>query len=77
MKGSPGATVKLMPCDHEVMGSSPGSNLLQKCRERLHTYDQSGQPLLRTLRKWELRAPDYLYLYFEGEPWHSGKVVAL
>jgi hypothetical protein len=37
MKGSPGATVKLLPCDHEVMGSSPENNLLQKCRERLHT----------------------------------------
>jgi hypothetical protein len=30
MKGSPGAAVKLLPCDHEVMGSSPGNSLLQK-----------------------------------------------
>jgi len=36
-KGSLGAVVKLMPCDHEVTGSSPGTSLLQKCREKLHT----------------------------------------
>jgi hypothetical protein len=30
-KGSPGAAVKLLPCDHEVMSSSPENNLLQKC----------------------------------------------
>jgi hypothetical protein len=36
-KGSPDVAVKLLPCDHEVMGSSPGNNLLQKGRERLHT----------------------------------------
>jgi hypothetical protein len=29
--------VKLLPCDHEVMGLSPGNNLLQNCRERLCT----------------------------------------
>ena len=29
--------VKLLPCDHEVTGSSPGTSLLQKCRERLRT----------------------------------------
>ena len=39
MKGSLGAVVKLLPCDHEVMGSSPGNSLLQKCRERLRTID--------------------------------------
>jgi hypothetical protein len=33
LKGCPGAAVKLLPCDHEVIGSSPG-NLLQKCRKR-------------------------------------------
>ena len=38
-KGSLGAVVKLLPCDHEVMGSSPGNSLLQKCRERLRTID--------------------------------------
>jgi hypothetical protein len=37
MKGSPGAVVKMLPCDHEVMGSSPRNNLLQKCKERLRT----------------------------------------
>ncbi|VAI19822.1 unnamed protein product [Triticum turgidum subsp. durum] len=30
---------KLLPCDHEVMGSSPGNSLLQKCRERLRIID--------------------------------------
>jgi hypothetical protein len=36
-KGGPGAAVKLLHCNHEVMGSSPGNGLLQKCRERLCT----------------------------------------
>jgi hypothetical protein len=36
-KESPSATVKLLPCDHEVMGSSLGNNLLQKGRERMRT----------------------------------------
>jgi hypothetical protein len=31
--------VKLLPCDHEVMGLSPGNSLLKKCREILCTYD--------------------------------------
>jgi hypothetical protein len=35
----PGVAVKLLPCDHEVMGSSPGNSFLQKCRERLRTSD--------------------------------------
>ena len=39
LKGSLGAVVKLLPCDHEVMGSSPENSLLQKCRERLRTID--------------------------------------
>jgi hypothetical protein len=29
---TPRAVVKLLPCDYEVMGSSPGNSLLQKCR---------------------------------------------
>jgi hypothetical protein len=29
--------VKLLPCDHEVMGSNLGNRLFQKCRERLRT----------------------------------------
>jgi hypothetical protein len=37
VKGSLGTTVKLLLCDHEVMSSSPGNNLLQKCREMLCT----------------------------------------
>jgi hypothetical protein len=28
MKGCFGTAVKLLPCDHEVMGSSPGNRLL-------------------------------------------------
>jgi len=55
-KGSLGAVVKLLPCDHEVTGSSPGNSLLQKCRERLRTKDPSGRTLPLTLRKRELRA---------------------
>uniref|UniRef100_R7W3A6 MPN domain-containing protein n=1 Tax=Aegilops tauschii TaxID=37682 RepID=R7W3A6_AEGTA len=31
--------VKLLPCDHEVTGSSPGNSLLQECRERLRIID--------------------------------------
>jgi hypothetical protein len=49
--------VKLLPCDQEVMGSSPENSLLQKCREMLRTKDPSGRTLPRTLRKRELRAP--------------------
>jgi hypothetical protein len=37
VKVSPGAAVKLLPCDHEVMGSGPGNSFLQKCREMPHT----------------------------------------
>ena len=40
--------VKLLPCDHEVTGSSLGNNLLQKCRERLRTIDP----------KWSDPSPD-------------------
>src|SRR3954468_23461622 len=29
----------MLPCDHEVTGSSPGNSLLQKCRVRLRTID--------------------------------------
>jgi hypothetical protein len=37
MKGSPGAAVNFFfaLCDHDVMCSSPGNILLQKCREML------------------------------------------
>jgi hypothetical protein len=34
---SPSVAVKLLPCEHEVMGSSPENSLLQKCREMLCT----------------------------------------
>jgi hypothetical protein len=43
-KGSPGTAVKLLPCDHEVMGSSPGNSLLHKRRERLWS-DPSPDPV--------------------------------
>jgi hypothetical protein len=33
---SPGTAVKLLPCDHAVMCSSPGNSLLQICREMIH-----------------------------------------
>jgi hypothetical protein len=36
-EGEPSAVVKWLSCDHEVMGSSPENNILQKCRERLST----------------------------------------
>jgi hypothetical protein len=48
-KGRPGTVVKLLPCDHEVMGSSHGNGLLQKCREMLCTYDP----------KWSDPSPDH------------------
>jgi hypothetical protein len=35
--GSLSAAVKLLPFDHDAMGSNAGNSLLQKCRERLHT----------------------------------------
>jgi hypothetical protein len=35
--GGEATLVKLLPCDHEVMGSSLGNSPLQKCREMLHT----------------------------------------
>jgi hypothetical protein len=34
---SPGAALKLLFCDHEVMGSSTGKSLLQKRRKMLCT----------------------------------------
>jgi hypothetical protein len=48
LEAEPGATVKLLPCDKEVMGSSPGNSLLQKCKERLRTSDP----------KWSDSSPD-------------------
>jgi hypothetical protein len=36
LEGDPDAAVKLLPCDHEVMGFSPRNSLLKKCRERLY-----------------------------------------
>jgi hypothetical protein len=39
LKGSIGTEVKLLPFDHDVMGSSSRNDLLQKCRKMLHTLD--------------------------------------
>ena len=58
--------VKLLPCDHEVTGSSPGNSLLQKCRERLRTKDPSGRTLPLTLRKQELRALGLPLFYLDN-----------
>jgi hypothetical protein len=49
LKGSPGAAVKLLPCDHEVMGSSPENSLLHKCRGMLCTYDPKWSAQLNNL----------------------------
>ena len=65
-KGSLGAVVKLLPCDHEVTGSSPGNSLLQKCMERLRTKDASGRTLPLTLRKRELRALDKWQFWYSN-----------
>jgi hypothetical protein len=37
VKGSPGAGVEFLQSDHEVIGSSPGKRLLQKCMKMLRT----------------------------------------
>ena len=52
VKGSLGATVKMLLCDREVTGSSPGSSLLQKCKVRSAYitplwWDPSPDPRLR------------------------------
>ena len=72
--------VKLLPCDHEVTGSSSVNSLLQKCRERLRTKDPSGRTLLRTLRKQELRAlglPFFLRQLYSGAEGGSGEKLLL
>jgi hypothetical protein len=48
LEAEPGAAVKLLPCDQEVMGSNPEISLLQKCKERLRTSDS----------KWSDSSPD-------------------
>jgi hypothetical protein len=55
-KGSPGAAIKLLPCGHEVMGSSPGNSCRNAGKGCVHKT-QSGRTLHWTLRKRELRAP--------------------
>jgi hypothetical protein len=55
------AMIKLLPCDHEVMDSSPGKT----CRNAAKCYvhkTQSGRTIPRTLRKLELRAPGWPFL---------------
>jgi hypothetical protein len=55
VKGSPSAAVKLLPCDHELMGSS----LVEMRRNAAYILHktQNGQILPQTLHKRELRAP--------------------
>jgi hypothetical protein len=36
--------VKLLPCDHEVMGPSPRDSLLKKCKERLRIRPKVVRP---------------------------------
>jgi hypothetical protein len=50
-KRSPGAAVKLLPCDHEVMGSSPVNSLYVNAGKDCVHKIQSGRTLPQTLRK--------------------------
>jgi hypothetical protein len=49
LKGKPGTVVKLLPCDHEVKGSSPGNNLFQKCGSYMHQAALFIELLMRNL----------------------------
>jgi hypothetical protein len=76
MKGTPGTVVKLLHCDHEVMGWSPRNSLLQKCRERLRKKNSACSgvrpPLLRN------RRPSHAgkeYLQTPLPPLHKGHIV--
>lgn len=55
-KGSLGTTVKLLPCDLEVMNSNPEKSLLQS-KIRL------GRPFPGSLHWLEFRAPDYFFFH--------------
>jgi hypothetical protein len=56
-KGSPDTAVKLLPCNHEVMGSSLETTSCRNTEKSCVPKTQSGQILLRTLHKRELCAP--------------------
>jgi hypothetical protein len=56
--------IKLLPCDHEVMGSSPENSLLQTCRERL-CKSQSGHTLHGSYASGSY-VPYYYYYYGGG-----------
>jgi hypothetical protein len=59
LKGSLGAAVKLLPYNHEVMGSSPENSLLHKCMKKLHKYDPKWLDPFRDSAQVGARAPDY------------------
>jgi hypothetical protein len=53
--------VKLLPCDNKVMGSSPGNNLLQKCKKMLYIKPKVVGPFPRPCASWTYmhRAPPF------------------
>jgi hypothetical protein len=53
-----GTVVKLLPCDHEIMGQVLEQPIVEMQGKTVHKT-QSGQTLPQTLRKQELRAPGY------------------
>jgi hypothetical protein len=53
IKGSPDIAVKLLPCDHRVMGSSPGNSLLQKCSEKLRMLEYESCNQVVTITELE------------------------
>jgi hypothetical protein len=55
-KGSPGAAVKLLPCDHEVMGVLETTSCRNAGKSCVHKTE-SGRTFSRTLRKREQHAP--------------------
>jgi hypothetical protein len=74
LKGSPGAAVKLLRCDHEVMGSNPGNSILQRKTVYIRPKVIGPFPRPCTSRSYVHRAAVSI---FEGEPRRSGKAVAL
>jgi hypothetical protein len=73
-EGKPGAAVKRLRCDHEVMGSNPGNSILQRKTAYIRSKVIGPFPRPCTSRSYVHRAAVSI---FEGEPWRSGKAVAL